>query len=130
VKLEYSYSFTIEFDSPVSSHCFALIAKPHSYGQKVDNFKINLLDYKMAVDGFGNKIIFGSMDAPHKGFYFENSGIVSIYNDDAGSKLPLEIFLQSTKLAPFCEELSKYDEKLKIHHLNNFQKAEFVCSFI
>ncbi len=130
MKLEYSYSFCLEFDTNVSAHQFAMIAKPHRRGQLLEGFELNLNSFDTVFDGFDNEIIFGSIDAPHKQFLFDTKGVVTTTPASKTKELPLGLFLQSTKLSPFCQELSKYDKKLNLHSKSDYEKALFVTSFI
>ena len=130
MRLEYSYSFLLDFNSVVDLHQFALMTKPRREGQAVSEFQHNLRACDFVIDGFGNEIMYGSVEEPHNSFYFSSSGVVESADRRGLGAIHSEVFLQSTKLVPFCAELSKYDKKLRLKGKSPYEKASYICSFI
>ncbi len=129
MKLAFEYRFEIEFAKPVFNHFYSIRALPHT-SQIVEDLTLNLKNVGSYIDGFGNKTLFGEILELHDRFDYSCSGVISLPTPIDTDDTHLGVFLQSTPLTPFCNELKKYDEKLKLHGLTSEQKASFVVSFI
>lgn len=81
-RLEFFYDITLEFDVPVTEHCFVLRCLPaHFPGQQVLDAQLILhpdTSYTCQRDGFGNLLQIGRIDAPHTYFQYTASGTVCL----------------------------------------------------
>lgn len=129
MKIEFEYNFEITFENWVFDHFYAVKASPHA-SEGLLSLEVELLNANEYIDGFGSRVFFGDIKEPHEKFYYSCKGVVDRAKTSKIEPLAPVVFLQESRLTPFCKELRKYDEKLKLSTLSPYEKASFVNTFI
>ena len=114
LKVNFSYAFALQFKESVRHHAFCLRMLPLSNGIQtlLDwSLKINNNDiaFFQTRDGFGNHLLFGTMEKPHRHFEAMLRGNVAFhgsyhYKDTENSAL----YLHPTPLTPFSSVVKAY----------------------
>ena len=87
--MTFSYDITLNFDKPVTEHCFVLRCLPtDSPGQRVLDATLTLdpsVEFSQQQDSFGNRLQIGRIDGPHDHFHYRAEGTVL---RDAAASIP------------------------------------------
>lgn len=81
-KLEFTYQTHYTFDAPIYDHHYTLKIYPRESERQHVESLFEVVSYGDAhgysTDGFGNKMLYGNIDAPHDSFHFKVSGVVEV----------------------------------------------------
>lgn len=95
-RLAFTYETEYDFDAPVCEHYYTLKIFPkHSQRQKIEKLVENISygdSHSYSYDAFGNKTVYGYIEAPHDSFKFHVSGTVMVDDtkkESDGELLPL-----------------------------------------
>lgn len=116
MKIELDYSFTLQFDSPVKEHHFALRITPRDTPYyNICTFETNDRLWHTQ-DGFGNILSFGDIKEPHTIFDIKANAIIDFiapYGElDTG--LSPALFSEETPLTQYSPKVANLLLKLKL----------------
>lgn len=101
--LNYFFETHLEFSEPVRDHDFVLRCMPPNTGaQTVMDAQIIVeppATLAAQVDGFGNNLQVGRLEAPHSSFSFVSSGMVMV---DSANVSPEPAGAASARTSPTC----------------------------
>ena len=109
-RLSFEYTTTVDFSSPVTDHFFVLRCLPASgNGQRVDAWLALDPDVPFAeqADGFGNRLVVGSIAREHSSFSYRVSGTAEV---DLDRREPCEahpVFRYESPLARMSDGLAR-----------------------
>ncbi|MBV5279234.1 MAG: transglutaminase family protein [Campylobacteraceae bacterium] len=112
MKVWFNYAFKLTFSEEVSHHAFCLRIVPQNNSiQQVNSWQLHInekRDFSQSIDGFGNKLIFGAIQNPHKVFDVRILGEATLeaymYKDNES---PL-MYLYPSTLIPFSPQIYTY----------------------
>lgn len=112
---QYTYQTCISFDNKVSKHFFKLRCLPYRCKFQTiieEDFSVSPCKNIMrSTDSFGNELIFGSTEEPHKSFTFASRGIVNI-SQHLTIEEPNHIFRLPTTLTEVNEDMIKFSDEV------------------
>lgn len=101
--LNYFFETHLEFSEPVRDHDFVLRCMPPNTGaQTVMDAQIIVeppASLAAQVDGFGNNLQVGRLEAPHSSFSFVSSGMVMVDSANVSPEPAHPIYLRPSELA-------------------------------
>lgn len=81
-KLSFTYQTLYTFDNPIHDHYYTLKIYPRENERQQMLSLIETMDFgdshSYSFDSFGNKTVYGTLEAPHKRFYFDISGTILV----------------------------------------------------
>ncbi|WP_263834101.1 transglutaminase family protein [Sulfurospirillum oryzae] len=119
MKVNFSYAFTLNFKEAVRKHAFCLRMLPLSNGvQTLLDWELRInndVPFSLTKDGFGNDLIFGTIEKFHRNFEAMLTGSVVFhgsyqYKDNENASL----YLHPTMLTPFSTMAKEYLETLML----------------
>ncbi len=119
LKVNFSYAFTLNFKEAVRKHAFCLRMLPISNGvQTLLDWELHInndVPFYVSRDGFGNDLIFGTIEKSHRNFEAVLKGSVAFhgsyqYKDGENTAL----YLHPTTLTPFSPLARDYLETLML----------------
>lgn len=136
--LSYQYELKIDFDAPVSRHCFTLKCIPKTDGrQAVLSQSIAVLPHlflREGQDSFGNSYMYGSVQEKHSSFSVSVSGIVQtglaagVFADD---KYRLGMYAAQTSYTRPSVQLREFLLGLELDaELTDFEKSRFIMNAV
>ncbi|WP_333803706.1 transglutaminase family protein [Sulfurospirillum sp.] len=119
MKVNFSYAFTLNFKEAVRKHAFCLRMLPISNGvQTLLDWELHInndVAFFLTKDGFGNDLLFGTIEKFHRNFEAMLTGSVAFHgsyqykdNENAAS------YLHPTTLTPFSSLSRDYLETLML----------------
>lgn len=119
MRVNFSYAFTLNFKEAVRKHAFCLRMLPISNGvQTLLDWELRInndVPFSLTKDGFGNDLIFGTIEKFHRNFEAMLRGSVAFhgsyqYKDNENAAL----YLHPTPLTPFSFNANEYLETLML----------------
>lgn len=145
-KLRFTYQTVYTFDQPIYNHHYTLKIYPRNSQRQKVLALTETMDFgdchSYSVDSFGNKSVYGRIEAPHKDFAFQISGQVVV---DGASKdtdthllslfrMPSVMTRSSAILRDAIEEVTKEAEIHSCFHtelrlMTDIQKATYLSDY-
>lgn len=118
-KINFSYAFTLQFKESVRKHAFCLRMLPFSNGvQTLLDWELHInedVPFYVTQDGFGNQLLFGTIEKSHRHFETLLKGSVAFHGSyqykDAENEA---LYLHATELTPFSMQANEYLETLML----------------
>ena len=145
-KLSFTYQTLYTFDNPIHDHHYTLKIYPRENECQQIVSITETLDfgdsYSYSTDSFGNKMVYGTIEAPHKRFYFDISGTIltdSTKKDKDDQFLSLfRVASSMTRVTAILrdalEEATREAEAFscfhtELHQMSDIQKATYLSDY-